>query len=82
MQVAGIAPAPGGERRRLQSGQIEAEADVIALLHRDDLHHPDPPRAGEIDVIVAKQRNGPTGTVALGFQGHYGRLCDLAGWAN
>jgi len=60
-----------------ESGAIEADADMVLLLHRDDYYEPDHPRAGEIDVIVAKQRQGPRTTVALSFQGHYGRIADL-----
>ncbi|MFI1381828.1 DnaB-like helicase C-terminal domain-containing protein [Embleya sp. NPDC020886] len=52
------------------------EADVI-LLHRDDTHDILSPRAGKADLHVAKQRGGPTGTVAVAFQGHYSRLMPL-----
>jgi len=60
-----------------ESGGIENDADVIVLLHREDVYDPDTPRAGEIDLIVAKHRQGPTGTVTCAFQGHYSRIADL-----
>lgn len=61
-----------------ESGAIEADADVVLLLHREEMYDPEGPRAGEMDVIVAKQRQGARGTVVLGWQGHYGRCTDLA----
>jgi replicative DNA helicase len=60
------------------SGQIEADADKVLLLHREDAYDRESPRAGEIDVIVAKQRQGPICTVTLAFQGHYARCMDMA----
>jgi len=61
-----------------ESGGIEADADGILLLHREDMLDPDHPRSGEIDVIAAKQRRGTTGTITLAAQMHYGRLRDMA----
>lgn len=61
-----------------ESGAVEQDADVILLLHRDDMHNPESKRVGEIDVDVAKQRQGRRGVVVLGWQGHYGRCTDLA----
>ena len=60
------------------SGAQEADADVVMLLHREDANEPESPRAGEIDVIVAKNRQGPQCTVTLAFQGHYARMKDMA----
>ncbi len=60
------------------SGSLEQDADVVVLLHRPDQYEPEHPRAGEIDLIVAKQRNGPTKTVVLAHQLHYARFVDLA----
>lgn len=61
-----------------ESGSIEQDSDVVLLIHREDQSDPDSPRAGEADVIVAKQRSGPTGEVPLAFQGQYSRFKDLA----
>jgi replicative DNA helicase len=53
-----------------ESGAIEQDADVVALLHNEDYYHrgePDWNPTGVTELIVAKQRNGPTGTVYLTF---------------
>ena len=61
-----------------ESGSLEQDADVVILLHREDAYEKESPRAGEADFIVAKHRNGPTGTVTVAFQGHYSRFVDMA----
>ena len=61
-----------------ESGEIEAAADIVLLLHREDAYERESPRAGEVDVNVAKNRQGPQATITMGFQGHYGRMVDLA----
>jgi replicative DNA helicase len=60
-----------------ESGSLEQDADVVILLHRPDLGEKEHPRAGEADVILAKQRNGPTGTVTVAFQGQYSRFANM-----
>ena len=60
-----------------ESGSIEQDADMVILLHRDDVYDKESPRAGEADVIVAKHRNGPTKTIAVAFQGHYSRFANM-----
>jgi len=60
-----------------ESGSLEQDADVVILLHREGIGEKDHPRAGEADLILAKQRNGPTGTVIVGFQGKYSRFANL-----
>ena len=50
-----------------ESGSIEQDADVIILLHREDYYDPTK-RPGEVDLNIAKQRNGPTGRVKLTFR--------------
>ena len=61
-----------------ESGAIEQDADVVILLHREDAYEREHPRAGEADFIVAKHRNGPTGTITVVFQGHYSRFVDMS----
>ena len=61
-----------------ESGSIEQDADVVILLHREDMYEKESPRAGEADIIVAKHRNGPTDTIVVAFQGHYARFFDMA----
>src|SRR5204862_3548356 len=61
-----------------ESGAIEQDADMVILLHREDFYERESPRAGEADLIVAKNRNGPTRTVTVAFQGHYSRFVDMA----
>ena len=60
-----------------ESGSLEQDADVVILLHREDVYDKESPRAGEADIIVAKHRNGPTRTVPVVFQGHYSRFVDM-----
>jgi replicative DNA helicase len=61
-----------------ESGGIEADADKIVLLHREDAHDPESPRGGEIDFVIAKQRRGPTDIVTLASQLHLSRFRDMA----
>ncbi|MHB2022594.1 MAG: replicative DNA helicase [Mycobacteriales bacterium] len=61
-----------------ESGAIEMDADIVILLHREDMYEPESPRAGEADLILAKHRNGPTGVVSVAFQRTFSRFTDLA----
>ncbi|MEU4576634.1 replicative DNA helicase [Nonomuraea sp. NPDC023979] len=61
-----------------ESGAVEQDADVIILLHREDAYDRESARAGEADLIVAKNRNGPTGTITVAHQLHYSRFVDMA----
>jgi replicative DNA helicase len=61
-----------------ESGSIEQDADMVILLHRDDVYEKESTRPGEADLIVAKHRNGPTRDIVVAFQGHYSRFVDMA----
>ena len=60
-----------------ESGSIEQDADVVILLHREDLYDSQN-RSGEADLIVAKHRNGPTRTIVVSAQLHLARFTDMA----
>ncbi len=57
---------------------IEQDADMVILLHRDDVYEKESTRPGEADLIVAKHRNGATRDITVAFQGHYSRFVDMA----
>ncbi|WP_077487989.1 replicative DNA helicase [Sinomonas mesophila] len=61
-----------------ESGSIEQDADMVILLHREDVYNKESPRAGEADILVAKHRNGPTKDIVVAFQGHYSRFANMA----
>jgi replicative DNA helicase len=59
-----------------ESGQIEQDADTIAFLYRDDYYSKDSKMPNKIEIILAKQRNGPIGTIELEFKKEYGKFVD------
>nr|WP_024067052.1 replicative DNA helicase [Streptomyces sp. F2]AHC28131.1 replicative DNA helicase [Streptomyces sp. F2] len=61
-----------------ESGAIEQDADMVILLHREDAYEKESPRSGEVDLIVAKHRNGPTATITVANQLHFSRFVDMA----
>lgn len=61
-----------------ESGALEQDADVVMFIYRDDYYDRNSERAGIAEIIVAKQRNGPTGVVELQFHAQHVRFNDLA----
>ncbi len=59
-----------------ESGSIEQDADIVIFLYRDDYYNPETDKPGVCEVIIAKQRSGPTGTVELTWLGKYTRFVD------
>ncbi|MEG0356998.1 MAG: replicative DNA helicase [Christensenellaceae bacterium] len=62
-----------------ESGAIEQDADVVIFLHREDYYAEDktPENEGKARIIIAKQRNGPTGAIAMQWQGEYTKYIEL-----
>ncbi len=60
-----------------ESGAIEQDADVVMFLYRDDYYNPDTEKKGIMEVILAKQRNGPIGTVELVWLPDYTKFANL-----
>ncbi|KGK89385.1 DNA helicase [Desulfosporosinus sp. HMP52] len=61
----------------LESGAIEADADVISFIYRDEYYHPESEKKGIAELIIAKHRNGPVGAVELGFLKEFTKFVNL-----
>ncbi|NLL71692.1 MAG: replicative DNA helicase [Epulopiscium sp.] len=60
-----------------ESGAIEQDADVVMFLYRDEYYHPDTEAKNQAELIIAKQRNGPTGTIDLVWLGQYTKFANM-----
>ncbi|CEO87785.1 replicative DNA helicase [Syntrophaceticus schinkii] len=72
----------GGDRRPIlsdlrESGSLEQDSDVVMFIYRDEYYDKDSEDKGVADIIIAKQRNGPTGTIQLAFLKEYTKFVNL-----
>lgn len=65
-----------------ESGSIEQDADIVAFLYRDDYYDQESENKNVIEIIIAKQRNGPVGKVELAFLKEYNKFVNLSRQAN
>jgi replicative DNA helicase len=61
-----------------ESGAIEQDADLVGFLYRDDYYNAESEDPGGAELILAKHRNGPVGTIRLVFLEHYPKFADRA----
>ena len=59
-----------------ESGSIEQDADIVMFLYRDEYYNPETEKPNTCEVIIAKQRSGPTGTIEVAWLGKYTRFAD------
>jgi replicative DNA helicase len=60
-----------------ESGALEQDADLIVFIYREEVYEKETPRKGIADIIIGKQRNGPTGEFRLTFLGEYTKFENL-----
>lgn len=60
-----------------ESGAIEQDADIVSFIYRDEYYHPDSEKKGIAEIIIAKHRNGPVGSVELGFLSEFTKFVNL-----
>jgi replicative DNA helicase len=88
-QLSRASEARGGDKKPMlsdlrESGSIEQDADVVAFIHRDSYYNKDengeedPDSKNKAEIIIAKQRNGPTGSVFLAYMAEYTRFENMA----
>jgi replicative DNA helicase len=85
-QLSRASEQRGGDKKPMlsdlrESGSIEQDADVVAFIHRESYYNrddPDPENDNKAEIIIAKQRNGPTGSVQLAWIGRCTRFDNLA----
>jgi replicative DNA helicase len=87
-QLSRASEQRGGDKKPMlsdlrESGSIEQDADVVAFIHRESYYNrdekPDPDTEGKAEIIISKQRNGPTGSVYLAYLYKYTRFENLMG---
>ncbi|MBV8675386.1 MAG: DnaB-like helicase C-terminal domain-containing protein, partial [Acidobacteriaceae bacterium] len=85
-QLSRASEQRGGDKKPMlsdlrESGSIEQDADVVAFIHRESYYNrddPDPETENKAEIIIAKQRNGPTGSVHLAYLSKCTRFENLA----
>ncbi len=83
-QLSRAVESRGGDRRPMlsdlrESGAIEQDADLVLFLYRPEFYDPgNPEKEGRAELIIGKQRNGPTGTLELTFEKQYTRFRSIA----
>jgi replicative DNA helicase len=88
-QLSRASEQRGGDKKPMlsdlrESGSIEQDADVVAFIHRDSYYNKDengdedPDSKNKAEIIIAKQRNGPTGSVLLAYRADCTRFENMA----